>query len=305
MAYECKSDGGASPLFPPLPLELVSADLEELLHHTPQVYDLPRSTWRLQDVRQMRAWLSRLSIPGVCKLLKRLHLCYKRGREHVHSPDLQYDQKLAVISQARTFAQQAPEEVVFLYEDEFTFYNRPLVGRCYTPRGHKGEKATGHALKTRRIAACIDVASGEVIARQRDHFNVKEMYRFFYFVEQHYPLADVIYIALDNWPVHFHGYVQDHLAKRQSRIRFLRLPTYAPWTNPAEKVWLKFGKDLLQQHPFGMRWDDLKQAITDWFAQFHDGSEDLLRFVGLLPDEFVNEHHCAPTNLHRVSLERT
>ena len=284
MAYECKSDAGASPLFPPLPLELVSADLEELLHHAPQVYDLPRSTWRLQDVRQMREWLSRLSLPGVCKLLKRLHLCYKRGREHVHSPDLQYDQKLAVISQARTLAQQAPEEVAFLYEDEFTFFSRPLVGRCYTPRGHKGEKASGHALKTRRIAACIDVASGAVIARQRDHFNVKEMYRFFYYVEQQYPLADVIYIALDNWPVHFHGYVQDHLAKRQSRIRLLRLPTYAPWTNPAEKVWLKFGQDVLQQHPFGMRWDDLKQAITDWFAQFHDGSEDLLRFVGLLPD---------------------
>lgn len=131
------------------------------------------------------------------------------------------------------------------------------------------------------------MASGEVIARQRDRFNVKEMYRFFYFVEQQYPLADVIYIALDNWPVHFHGYVQDHLAKRQSRIRLLRLPTYAPWTNPTEKVWLKLCKDVLQQHPYGTRWIELKQAITDWFAQFSDGSEDLLHFVGLLSDSLL------------------
>ena len=175
----------------------------------------------------MVPWLHKLSLPGVCKVLKRLNVRYKRGRAHVHSPDLLYEQKLADISNARILAHSAPKEVVFLYEDEFTFFSRPLVGRCYQPKGGKGAKATGAALVTRRIAGCLDVATGAVIARQRDRFNVKEMYRFFYFVEKHYPDADVIYIALDNWPVHFHGYVRDHLAARHSRIRLLPLPTYA------------------------------------------------------------------------------
>ena len=262
----------------------MEADLQERLHHCPQLCGLSRSRWWLAGLRQVVPWLRPLSLPGVCQLLKRWHLSYTRGRAHVHSPDLAYDQKLAVISQARQLAQQAPEEVVFLYEDEFTFFSRPLVGRCYRSQGSKGAKATGRALKTRRIAACLDVATGAVIARQRDHFNVKEMYRFFYDVEQHYPLAAVIDIALDNWPVHFHGYVRDHLAQRQSRIRLLPLPTYAPWTNPTEKVWLKLCQELLVQHPFGTRWEELKQAITDWFAQFSEGSEELLHFVGLLPD---------------------
>lgn len=102
---------------------------------------------------------------------------------------------------------------------------------------------------TRRLAGCVDVASGAVIVRQRDRFNVKEMYRFFYFVEKQYPDADVIYIALDKWPVHFHGYVSDHLAARHSRIRLLPLPTSAPWTNPMEKVWLKLVREILTQHP--------------------------------------------------------
>ena len=150
----------------------------------------------------------------------------------MHSPDPLYDQKMADITNARILAQSAPKQVVFLYEDEFTFFSRPLVGRCYQPRGGKGAKATGAARVPRRIAGCVDVESFAVIARQRDHFNVKEMYRFFYFVEKQYPEADVIYIALDNWPVHFHGYVSDHLAARNSRIRLLPRPSYARLPQP-------------------------------------------------------------------------
>ena len=201
--------------------------MQEILHHSPLLFGLLRSTWHLESVRQVVPWLHKMSLPGVCKLLKRLNVRDIRGQAHVHSPDLLYDRKMADITNARLLAQSAPKEVVFLYEDEFTFYSRPLVGRCYQHRGGKGAKATGAALVTRRIAGCVDIASGAVIARQRDRFNVKEMYRLFYFVEKQYPDADVIYIALDNWPVHFHGYVRDHLEARSSRIRLLPLPTYA------------------------------------------------------------------------------
>lgn len=244
-----------------------------------------RSTWHLPSVRQVVPWLAEMSLPGICKLLKRLHVCYKRGQAHVHSPDPLYDQKLADITNARLLAQSAPKEVVFLYEDEFTFFSRPLVGRCYQPCGSKGAKATGAALVTRRLAGCVDGASGAVIVRQRDRFNVKEMYRFFYFVEKQYPDADVIYIALDNWPVHFHGYVTDHLAARNSRIRLLPLPTYAPWTNPMEKVWLKLVREWLTQHAYGTRWQALKEGLTRWFDDLRQGSAELLHEIGLLPLE--------------------
>ncbi len=58
----------------------------------------------------------------------------------MHSPDLLYDQKQADIAHARDLAQQAPQEGVFLYEDEFTFFSRPLVGRSYQPKGGQGPK---------------------------------------------------------------------------------------------------------------------------------------------------------------------
>lgn len=76
-------------------------------------------------------------------------------------------------------------------------------------------------------------------------------------------------------PVHFHGYVSDHLAARNSRIRLLPLPTYAPWTNPMEKVWLKLCREVLTQHPYGACWQELKALITRWFDKHREGSAEL------------------------------
>lgn len=226
-----------------------------------------------------------LTLSAISQLLKRYAISYKRGRQHVHSPDLLYDQKLAKITRARELAQQAPGDVIFLYEDEITVYNRPKIGRTYgSVYRRKGDTATGAGSQLLRIAGCLDVQSGAVIARIRSRYNVKEMYRYFYFVEKQYPAAKVISIALDNWPVHFHAYVQEHLAKIHSRIRFLPLPTYAPWTNPQEKVWLKLSREILTQHPRGNQFPQLKEEVKDWLQRQREGSAELLHEVGLLPD---------------------
>lgn len=256
-----------------------------MVHHSPRLYGLPRSNWRQADLQQVIAWLRPLSLPGVCKLLRRLQVVYKRGRASVHSPDLAYDQKLATIAQAKARSQAQPERFPFLYEDELTYELRPRVSRAYAPRGRQVKLARQAAdAQKRRIAASLEVNTGIVIARQRDHFTVKEMYRYLRLVEKRFPKAERVTIALDNWPVHFHAFVLEELAKRQSRIELLPLPTYAPWTNPTEKVWGLLAKDVLNQHEFLEDWSGLKQAVTDWLAQYDQGSVALLHSVGLCPD---------------------
>jgi DDE superfamily endonuclease len=158
------------------------------------------------------------------------------------------------------------------------------VGRSYRSFGEKGEKATGATAEAVRVAACLDVASGQVIWRRRGSYNVKEMYRFFYFVEKQYPEAKVIYIALDNWPVHFHPFVMENLARIKSRIRLLPLPTYAPWTNPIEKFWLKLSREWMVHHPFARRREEFKRELDGWLRRHSQGSADLLHEVGLLPE---------------------
>jgi transposase len=80
-----------------------------------------------------------------------------------------------------------------------------------------------------------------------------------------------------------HPFVLENLEQRLCRIPFLRLPTYAPWTNPSEKLWLKLSQELLDRHEFGNDWKGLQQAIDEWLASFAQGSASLLHFVGLSP----------------------
>jgi hypothetical protein len=264
--------------------EAARHEVQEVVHRSPRLFGLARSNWRQVDLRQVISWMGRLSLPGICRLLRRLDIVYKRGRASVHSPDLAYNEKLAAIDVARQRSQANPERFPFLYEDELTYELRPRVSRAYAPRGRQVKQARQAAgAEKRRIAASLEVNSGIVVARQRDHFTVQEMYRFFRLVEKRFPKAERITIALDNWPVHFHAYVLEELTKRNSRIALLPLPTYAPWTNPTEKVWGLLAKDVLNQHDFVEDWAALKQAVTDWFVPYEQGSEALLHSVGLRP----------------------
>jgi hypothetical protein len=256
-----------------------------VVHRHPRLLGVDRSTWTLAAIRSAVAWMARLSIPAVCKCLRRFGLRYKRGRAHVHSPDQCYDEKMAAIERAQALAQMAPDRIIFLYQDEHTANLRPLVGKTYRHRGEGGEKATGATSEKTRLAGVLDVATGQVLVRRRESFNVKEMYRFFYHVEQHYPEADVIYMALDNWPIHFHPYVMDNLARIHSKIRFLPLPTYAPWTNPIEKFWLKLNREFMKQHPYGCDQAAFHKALDLWLDKHRKESSALLHEVGLLPDE--------------------
>ena len=67
-------------------------------------------------------------------------------------------------------------------------------------------------------------------------------------------------------------------------IQLVFVPTYAPWTNPIEKLWRWLRQDILHLHRFSDRWNDLKQRVLDFMAQFEQDSTQLLHYVGLLPD---------------------
>ena len=273
-------------------VEQAQNELEELLHRDPHLAGLDRSCWWLAGVRQAVRWMTRLSLPGIWKILQRFRLVLKRGRAHVHSPDQLYDTKMKEIERAKKEAEEAPGRIVYLYVDEHTANVRPLVGRIYSKQGNTSEKATGGPSRIVRLAGALDVATGQVIARRRQMFNVKEMYRFFYHVEQHYPNAEIIYIALDNWQVHFHGYVKDNLARIKSKIRFLPLPTYAPWTNPIEKFWLKLNREFMKQHRFGLRYQEFCDALDLWLDNHRVSSPALLHEMGL-PDRRKELSHAS------------
>lgn len=283
--FSSEKDAGVSLLFPPAGLdeELASADVAHVVTRSPWLFGHDRSRWTLGMIRAQVPWMTHVSLAAVSRYLRRFDLRFTCGRAHVHSPDRLYNSKMHAIERAWDLSMQAPEEVVFLYLDEHTANLRPRAGRGYRRRGSAAIKARGATSRIIRLAGALDVRTGQVLVRRRACFRVQDFFRFLYHVEQHYPDARIIYIALDNWPVHFHGYVLDNLARIGSKIRLLPLPTYAPWTNPIEKFWRKLNRDFMDQHPFGRDEPAFRDALDLWLDKHREDSEALLREVGLLP----------------------
>jgi hypothetical protein len=254
-------------------------------------------------------WLRLTTASGLSQVLARLGISYKRGRDYIHSPDRHYADKVSLIQLALLRAWYAPERYVFLYQDEFTYYRQPTLARAYEAQGQRqplAQRSYQSNTKFRSIAA-LNALTGQVTYRQHWKIGLRQLAQFYAAVRADYPTAEVIYLAQDNWPVHFH---QDVLACLQPQhfpfpptvppnwplsptanaihdnlpIHLLGLPTYASWLNPIEKLWRWLKQDVLHLHSMSDDWPGLKLRVLDFMQQFHAGSTDLLTYVGLLPN---------------------
>jgi len=141
--------------------------------------------------------------------------------------------------------------------------------------------ALSHRANTRwRVVGGLDAVTGRVVWRGGGKVGVAVLKRFLVDLRAAYP-GRVLAVVWDNWPVHFHPEVLAE-AKRQ-RIALYRLPTYAPWLNPIEKLWRWLKQERLHHHRQADAWDALKTGLGTWLDGFAHGSDDLLRYVGLLP----------------------
>lgn len=218
-------------------------------------------------------------------MLKRCGLRYKRGRHYLHSPDPDYQQKRDYAAACLSTARHQPRRVVTLYLDEMSYYRQPTLARDWTERGALNQplaRLSYHRNSLRRVVGALDAVTGRVICEQWPKVGVRRLAAFYEVLRRHYPKAKAIHLIQDNWPVHFYPEVER--AAAQAGVEMVRLPTYAPWLNPIEKLWRKLRQEVLHLHRFSDDWQSLQQRVADFFATFSNGSQALLHYVGLLPN---------------------
>jgi hypothetical protein len=244
----------------------------------------------------------------VWQILKRLRINYKRGRLYLHSPDPAYDPKRSRIELKRLRVQYLPRREVLVYVDELTYYRQPTLAYDYECQGQPYPLARLSYQKNdyRRIIGALNAHTGQVTYRQADKIGVEVISQFFEHLCAVYPAANPLYVVLDNNPNHFHPNV---LARLQPQdfpwglrlpptwpsapdpaipqlnlpIELLGLPTFASWLNPIEKLWRWLKQTVLHLHRYGDDWPGLMQRVAAFLDQFVHGSQELLRYVGLLP----------------------
>lgn len=280
-----------------------------VLRRDPATFGYTPSRWKLSLIAEVCDWLNVSNASSLWRLLQRLGIHYKRGREYIHSPDRHYLDKLSLIELARMRAYYAPEQCVFLYLDELSYYRQPTVAQAYAAKGqHQALARRSHTANTRgRVIAVLNALTGQVNYLQRSRISRLTINNFWGDVRTAYPQADLIYVVVDNWPVHFHvdsiarlekqvfpwpPYVPPHWPTKPAAkavqdnlpIRLLCLPTYASWLNPIEKLWRWLKQEVLHMHAYSNDWSAIKQQVAAFLDQFSAGSEELLHYVGLLPN---------------------
>jgi hypothetical protein len=302
-------DADANQFFFPT-LKTWEAAKEELQHQvtrTPESCEQSGSRWKLKTIRAACRWLKEHGDSVAWRVLKRCKIRLKRGRQYVHSPDLDYLEKLAAIVAALRQAMDSNGEVILVFADEYTMERQPSVASEYTVVGAKSQalaKRSHRANSKWRYRGYINALTGQVTYLDASLIGVKQLVKAHAQLRMAYPDARVIYVVEDNWPVHYHpdvlvalqpqttpfalktplNWPKEPSAKAQRLnlpIQLLPLPTYASWCNPIEKLWRRLKQEVLHLHRNADDWDTLKQKTREFLSQFEKASSDLLRYVGL------------------------
>lgn len=259
--------------------------MESLLHQSPRQYGIKQSRWRLQDVGRGLKWLDGCTDPGIYKVLKRLGFSRKKALYFIQSPDTQYRAKWQQILQASQEAVTRPDEVVLLFQDEFTYYRRADIRPSWQRRGRQQQRRRQRpgANTKARMTAVLNALTGPVLYRQRNKVGQQELIEFYAQIRAAYPHLNRIYLVQDNWPVHKLPPVLQAATDHQLTLLFL--PPYASWLNPIEKLWRWLRQEVLHDHDLSHNFKQLRRNVVEFLDQFAQGSLQLLHYVGLLSDQ--------------------
>lgn len=305
-----KPGRGRPSAFSPKSSEKAKSELLVAIGQDPGLVNQHQTRWTLRTIGQVVPWLENISLPGIHQILSRLGLSYKRARDYVRSPDVDYAEKLSRIQHALETARQTLETCVVVYQDEFGFKRQPTLAKNWAETGTKYPLAvqSHQAQETCYGIGALNPHTGDVIYQQVENCTVVALHTFYTQICQRYPKAERIYLIQDNRAIHFHPNLIEallpqtnpfakstppkwtgKLSKKIGKlaklpIEILQLPTYAAWTNPIEKLWRWVRQSVIHLHRLSDDWQALQDKVLAFIEQFKGGSQQLLHYVGLLPN---------------------
>jgi transposase len=237
------------------------------------------SRWTLRTIRASVEWLTEYTLSGVWRVLQTCGLGLHASCARLFSPDPDDRSKVRRLHRCLRDAARHPETVVALFLDEFGYQRWPEVAPTWGLEAAVAQRA-GNNQQWRTIGTLnaltgqVNYLDGYIVGRQ-------QVMKFYTQLDRAYPEVDLIYVIQDNWNIHTHPDVLTAL-EGYPRIKPVWLPPYAPGLNPIEKLWRWLRHDVLKMHRWVEDWPRVKQRVHDFLDQFAHGSQDLLRYVGLV-----------------------
>ncbi len=262
--------------------------LEERLHQGPQTLTPAQEAsqehvpnrWTLDLIRACSEHLKGYTLSGVWRLLDSLGLRWRSAKVQQFSPDPEYASKLLDLEMVLWEARRYPRSVTAVFMDQMGFNRWPDPGKDWGSTPPLADRKGAKEQKWRLIGA-LNPLTGQVNYLDAYIVGRAKVINFYGQLVEAYPQARTLYVIQDNWSIHSHP---DVLAALQDwpQVTPVWLPTYAPWLNPIEKLWRWLRQEVLKLHRWADDWEMLLGRVRGFLAQFAQGSQRLLEYVGLL-----------------------
>jgi len=169
---------------------------------------------------------------------------------------------------------------VFL--DESGISEQPPVRRTWAPRGQT--PLVVHPFNWKKLSICSVIAYWWNGRRCRLFFRVVggsyNDVKLIEFLEQltHQPSMGRLILLWDGLPSHRSQRMRQYLQQQQSRLRIVRLPAYAPDTNPVEGLWANIqGHELANRSVNGL--EEMVEGVRSGFTRVRSESWLLQSFL--------------------------
>lgn len=176
------------------------------------------------------------------------NLVWRRPRPTLDPHDPEYDQKMRKIR--RLLRHHGEDEAVFFF-DEVDINTNPKIGCMWMEKGQQATVSTPGTNHKRYLGGSMQWPSGELTVTEGTGRNADLFCRHLDDLRCRYRRYRKIHVICDNLKTHKPDKckaVADYLAKWGHRVELHYLPTYAPETNPIERVWWHLHEEITRNH---------------------------------------------------------
>ena len=171
---------------------------------------------------------------------------WRRPRPVLGPKDPEYRRKLRAI---RRLLATLPDDETAVFQDEVDINTNPKIGSMWMRRGQQAEVVTPGNNVKRYLAGSLHWRTGKLlVSSPGTQRNADLFVRHLDDLRRRLRCYRRIHVICDNAKFHDCAKVRQFLAQRGHRIVIHFLPTYAPETNPIERVWWHLHEEITRNH---------------------------------------------------------
>ena len=243
----------------------VAVVIRWVLKKTPRDFGLLRSRWSCATMVLLLWEEHRLEVSAetIRRVLAREQIVWRHPRPVLGPKGPEDEQKLRKL---RHLLSHLPDGETAVFEDEVDVNLNPKIGSMWMRRGEQAQVVTPGNNVKRYLAGSLDWRSGKLlVSSPGTQRNAKLFVAHLDDLRRRLRCYRHIHVICDNAKFHDCRLVQEFLARWSHRISLHFFPTYAPQTNPIERVWWHLHEEITRNHRC-QTIDQLIELVFDWFG---------------------------------------